>query len=348
MRVLKKINNNAVLAVDDDGRQMVALGRGLGFLALGDTVELARVRRTFYDVDPQSVALVNDLDPDVLAFSSQLVDTVRDALPYALSGNFAFILADHVAFALSRARQGIVIRMPLAYDIAQQYPLEYRIGENVCAQLERLFNVRLPKSEATGIALCFVNNMVAPDGAGASARHPSAPYPNHAEKSATGREAPSSSAPPVPPAARTAATSPAARPMPATPPAAAPPAIPYADEDLPERCVECVEHDMGVSVDRSSFNYSRFATHLQYLCDRLRAGNAFEGDGGPLVKTMRAEAPQIARTTDKLADLLEKELGGRVSEEERLWLMLHVNRMFEKARASRSAPTASAQREPGG
>ena len=34
MRVLRKVNNNVVMCVDADGREVIALGRGLGFKKL--------------------------------------------------------------------------------------------------------------------------------------------------------------------------------------------------------------------------------------------------------------------------------------------------------------------------
>lgn len=40
MRTIKKINTSAVLCVDDDGRQLIALGKGLGFRWMDEEVKL--------------------------------------------------------------------------------------------------------------------------------------------------------------------------------------------------------------------------------------------------------------------------------------------------------------------
>ena len=50
-------------------------------------------------------------------------------LSYEVSPNLPFILADHIAYAVKRKEQNIVVRMPLSFDVRQQYPVEFRIGE---------------------------------------------------------------------------------------------------------------------------------------------------------------------------------------------------------------------------
>ena len=43
MRVTAKINNSAVLCIDDNGEELVAFGKGIGFCELGSEVDLQRV-----------------------------------------------------------------------------------------------------------------------------------------------------------------------------------------------------------------------------------------------------------------------------------------------------------------
>ena len=53
MKLLRKINNNAAVAQDNRGREMVVLGRGVGFHPMPyELTDLSVVYRTFYDVDP--------------------------------------------------------------------------------------------------------------------------------------------------------------------------------------------------------------------------------------------------------------------------------------------------------
>ena len=53
MKVIKKLNNNVVIAVDGDGRELVVIGRGVGFEKKipYELTDLSKVDRTFYDLD---------------------------------------------------------------------------------------------------------------------------------------------------------------------------------------------------------------------------------------------------------------------------------------------------------
>ena len=67
MRIVKRLNNNAVLCVDDDGRQVIALGRGLSTIPLSSDLDLNLVIRTFYDIEPRYIDLLRDLPIEKVA-----------------------------------------------------------------------------------------------------------------------------------------------------------------------------------------------------------------------------------------------------------------------------------------
>lgn len=285
MRVITKINNSAVLCRDDNGEELVAFGKGIGFCELGSEVDLRRVQRTFYDLDPQSSLLLKEIDPEVLSLASQTADLARDNLSYRLSANFAFVLADHLSFALKRIREGIVVHMPLAFDIEQQYPTEYQIGLYLCRRMSSEFGIVVPTREAAGIALCFVNNMDrgidCEEGAEANSR--------------------------------------------------------FSFDDLLERSVREIEKDFGIDVDRSSFNFSRFATHLQYLYMRASCGKSLESENASMYSTLVDEYPDASHAANAISKIFLNEMSCGLSDEELLYLILHINRLCEKAQIERSS-----------
>ncbi len=61
MQVVRKINNNAVLCTDKSGRELIAIGKGLGFGALPREIGLDEIERTFYDVDSAYHKAAEDL-----------------------------------------------------------------------------------------------------------------------------------------------------------------------------------------------------------------------------------------------------------------------------------------------
>lgn len=60
MRAVRKINNNAAVYADGKGRELVALGRGIGFGQLPREVALADITRTFYRVDAKYLDLTQE------------------------------------------------------------------------------------------------------------------------------------------------------------------------------------------------------------------------------------------------------------------------------------------------
>ena len=160
MRAIKRINNNVAVCLDGAGHELLAMGKGIGFGTMPRKLSLDDVERTFYDVDERFFSAINDLPVDVMAFAIKAADYVRGELAYQLSPNLAFTLADHLAFAIQRTKKNLHIRMPLAYDVEQTYPEEYRIARHIVRRLRRELQVALPDDEASAVAMNLVNARV--------------------------------------------------------------------------------------------------------------------------------------------------------------------------------------------
>ena len=51
MKVIKNINNNVAICVDDNGHEVVAMGKGIGFSKPPYEVDLSKIDRTYYSLD---------------------------------------------------------------------------------------------------------------------------------------------------------------------------------------------------------------------------------------------------------------------------------------------------------
>ena len=152
MRVIKSIHNNAAIYTDGKGYELIALGTSFGFGTIPREIPFSDIEHTFYGIDPKSLGLVSELSEDVLKFAAQLADLAR-----TISPNLPVTLANHIAFAIKRTRGHMVVEIPLTYDVQQSYLAKYRIKEMAVHGISRTFNVRLPKTEAVGIALSIVS-----------------------------------------------------------------------------------------------------------------------------------------------------------------------------------------------
>lgn len=57
MRAIQRINHNAAICEDGAGRQLIALGRGIGFGDMPHEVDLDVITRTFYGIDSKYLRL---------------------------------------------------------------------------------------------------------------------------------------------------------------------------------------------------------------------------------------------------------------------------------------------------
>lgn len=107
MLAIKKLNNNAVLCRDGQGRDVIAMGRGVGFGGeFPRELPLSKIEHTFYDIDPKGQDVMRDLPSEIVMFTAKVMDIVANELPYDLSTNATLSMADHLSFAVARAQKG--------------------------------------------------------------------------------------------------------------------------------------------------------------------------------------------------------------------------------------------------
>ncbi len=275
MKVIKSINHNAAIGIDSLGRELVVLGKGVGFGELPREVPLSQIDRTFVGIDQKYLALISELPPEHLEFAAQFSDVVRARVSQELSPNLVVTLADHISFMIRRSKEGLYVSMPLAYEVEHSYPVEYALGTVCVRGVEKTFGVRIPKSEAVGVALSIVNSIVT---LGSTRMRSS----KRVERSI-------------------------------------------------DRATRIVERSFGISVDRASFDYARFATHVRYLIDRIASGETLSTQNGLLYDDVVSTYPEIAVCAVDVAKAITRSDEETVTDEELIYLMLHINRLVERA-----------------
>lgn len=90
-----------------------------------------------------------------------------------------------------------------------------------------------------------------------------------------------------------------------------------------------VENKMAFQLDRSSFNYSRFVSHLTYLLKRQQSHKLITSNNDKLFVEMKDKFPLTYQCTLDIRDYFENK-GSEISDEELLYLMIHINRMIDR------------------
>lgn len=96
---------------------------------------------------------------------------------------------------------------------------------------------------------------------------------------------------------------------------------------LINRIAEIISGYFNLYIDKHSFNYSRFATHLQYLLKRQDSGQGIKTENNVMYHEMVKQFPDTANCVQQVAAFLTDEANMQLSDEEKLYLMLHVNRL---------------------
>ena len=158
MKLIKKLNNNVAVGIDNNEHECIVFGKGIGFPKIPyDLKDLSKIDRTYYDVDSQYLGLLEEIPEEIFSVSARIVERAKMSLNCELNPNLLFTIADHLNFAIERFKKHIDIRNPLSYDIEHLYSKEMVIGYEALEFIFEELNIRLPRNEATCIAMHLVN-----------------------------------------------------------------------------------------------------------------------------------------------------------------------------------------------
>lgn len=159
--LIRVLNNNAVM-IDLDGARVILLGRGIGYRRrLGDAVDLDSASELFTpsgSEDFQELSeFVSQIPLEVFRVARRAVDHAASLVGIRTSQALLLSIADHLNFAVRRARDGVTIDFPLAWEVQHLYPSEAQLGRTTVAFVKEDLGVTLDRDEATAFALHFVN-----------------------------------------------------------------------------------------------------------------------------------------------------------------------------------------------
>jgi beta-glucoside operon transcriptional antiterminator len=169
VQIKRVLNNNAVLAVDDDGCDLVAIGRGLGHgRKPGDDIHRDIADQVFVAAENTNMdrlaRFLNDIPLNYLSAAGEVAALAQDSLGLRVSQALVVPLADHLHFAVQRLEEGIPAQFPLAWEVSQLYPKELATGQKALELVASSLGIRLHDDEAVALAMHFVNAQFATPG----------------------------------------------------------------------------------------------------------------------------------------------------------------------------------------
>ena len=92
-----------------------------------------------------------------------------------------------------------------------------------------------------------------------------------------------------------------------------------------------IEEQFGMKLEKESFNYSRFVTHLDYLIRRLLNKEQIKTRNEMISEEMRNNYPDSYVCAEKIREYLKEKLHEDINDEEILYLVIHINRLLSRA-----------------
>lgn len=162
LKYIKKLNNNVVVALDDDEKEVIVMGKGLGFsIAAGDEIALEKIEKIFSLKD---VTANKQLQEIIATIPIELIELTQEIFSYAkihvasdLNDSVILHLCDHIYMAIERKKQDITVKNVMLWDIQRFYQEEYQAGLYAVSLIKEIMGVELPEDEAGFIAIHLVN-----------------------------------------------------------------------------------------------------------------------------------------------------------------------------------------------
>jgi len=273
MKIIKVINNNFVSAVDEQGKEMVVMGKGIGFRnKTGDAVPEKNIEKLFYIEDSKQTEkfkeLLKNLPVEHMRLAIEIIEYAEDICGKCLNEGIYITLTDHISFAIKRYQENQVFCNPLLWEIKQFYRSEYLIGDYAVKLIAERTGIQFKEDEAASIALHIVN----------------AEYNTGISET-------------------------------------------MRITTMIHEILNVVKESFFMEIDEESIHYSRFVSHIKFLCKRILKGELLNAMDQEFISMIQEKYPEEYACSCKIGDFIKEKYDYTVTAEELMYLAIHVKRM---------------------
>lgn len=273
MEVMKVINNSFVCSVDSEGKEIVVMGKGIGFGAKpGKAIDEKAIEKIFRMEDTNTgnrfQELIKKLPMEHMRLASDIIDYAKTKYGKHLNESIYIALTDHINFAIERFKQGMRFANPLLTEVRQFYKSEYLIGDYAVQMIERELGIHFDESEAASIALHIVN----------------------AEFNTKMGEA-------------------------------------MRITTMIQEILDKVKESFHFELDEESIHYSRFVSHVKFLCQRILKKEMLDFMDNTFIEMIKKSYPEEYVCSKTIGEFIKEKYDYQVTREELMYLAIHIKRM---------------------
>lgn len=278
MIIQRILTNNALITLDDKGKEQIVCGKGIGYKKkIGDKIDTSLINKVFVlagsAMSSQLEQLLQDIPLEYIETASEVIDLAMLSMGKKLNDSLILSLSDHLYSAISRFQEGVNISHGLIWDVKQFYEVEFDVGCKALEIIKTNLNVQLPEAEAAYIALHLVN----------------AEMDNSSMEEVTN--------------------------------------ITRVIQDV----TNIVKYYFSMEFDTKSAYYYRFITHLKFFARRLFEKKQYhEQDDLDFLEVVKRKYETSYKCVCKIGTFLKAKYDYELSEEETLYLTIHVQRAVYK------------------
>lgn len=275
MIIQKIFNNNALVAANKSGEEIVVMGSGIGFKRnVGELVDLDRAEKVFTlkqkETSQKFLDLLKDVPADYITLCYDIIEYAENMLNTTFSEYIYISLTDHIYNMLQLYDDGVQISNPLLWEIKKFYPKEYAVGVKALELIEETEHKKMLEDEAGNIAFHLINAQMDNEN------------PDHSEMRQQTKKI----------------------------------------KDI----MSIIEYKFGIVLDDQSIYYERFVTHLRFFFERLKKKQKITDGDDFLFDHVREKYQEAYACTLRI----EKYLSADLTNEEKLYLTVHVERLTKK------------------
>lgn len=97
-----------------------------------------------------------------------------------------------------------------------------------------------------------------------------------------------------------------------------------------QQVINIVKYHFGTEFEEESLSYFRFITHLKFFAQRVLKGTHYEDNYDHLFDVIKEKYKEAALCTEKINMFVEKEYNHKLTNEEMLYLTVHIERVVNR------------------
>lgn len=161
MKLIKSLNNNVAMVLDDQGIECIAIGRGISYKKRnGDKIDNHLIDKVFVLKDEECKTKLSEIIKDIptvyLLATEEIIKMIKDE-GLDVSDMIYVTLVDHISVSIERERNKDFYENPLLPDIKTFYKKEYLLACKSNDILEKYFGFRVSDDELGFLTLHIVN-----------------------------------------------------------------------------------------------------------------------------------------------------------------------------------------------